>query len=199
MHLIFASRNQDKIDELRDALRGLPLEVSSASDHPEIPDVEETGATLEANALLKARAAHRATGRLCLADDTGLEIDALGGEPGVHSARYAGPTQEYARNVAKVLAAMAAVPQDRRAARFRTAVALVYPDGREEVLFGECRGRIAAAPRGTGGFGYDPVFEVPELGRTFAEMTLAEKQGLSHRGRAMRLVRRALERWLAQT
>jgi XTP/dITP diphosphohydrolase len=197
LHLIFASRNADKLAELRDALRGLPIEVSSAADHPEIPEVEETGATLEENALLKARASHRATGQLCLADDTGLEIDALGGEPGVRSARYGGPSQEYARNVAKVLAAMRAVPEGQRAARFRTAVALVFPDGREEVVSGECAGRILAAPRGSGGFGYDPLFEVPELGRTFAELTLAEKQRISHRGRAMRLARRALERWLA--
>lgn len=199
MHLVFASRNADKIAELRDALRGLPLEVSSANDHPEIPDVEETGATLEENALLKARAAHQATGRLCLADDTGLEIEALGGEPGVHSARYAGPAQEYARNVAKVLAAMETIPEEHRGARFRTAVALVYPDGREDVVWGECRGRIATAPRGAGGFGYDPIFEVPELGRTFAELTLAQKQAISHRGRAMARVRRALERSLAGT
>jgi XTP/dITP diphosphohydrolase len=198
LHLIFASRNADKIAELRDALRGLALEVSSASDHPEIPDVEETGTTLEENALLKARAAHRATGRLCLADDTGLEIEALGGEPGVHSARYAGASQEYARNVAKVLAAMAGVPPGRRAARFRTAVALVFPDGREEVVTGTCQGRILTAPRGSSGFGYDPIFEVPAWARTFAEMTLAEKQGISHRGRAMRSVRDVLERWLAE-
>lgn len=198
MQLIFSSRNPDKIAELSDALRGLPLEVSGAADHPEIPDVEETGSTLEENALLKARAAHRATGRLCLADDTGLEIDALGGLPGVRSARFGGPSQDYARNVAKVLADLRAVADEDRTARFRTIVALVFPDGREELVAGECRGRILTAPRGTGGFGYDPIFFVPESGRTFAEMTLDEKQSISHRGRAMRLARAALARWLGQ-
>ncbi len=196
MQLIFSSRNPDKIAELSDALRGLPLEVSGAADHPEIPDVEETGAKLEENALLKARAAHRATGLLCLADDTGLEIDALGGQPGVRSARYGGPAQDYARNVARVLAELRGVPESRRRARFRTVVALVFPDGRETVVTGECHGVILTAPRGTGGFGYDPIFFAPEAGRTFAEMTLEEKQSISHRGRAMRLARAALERWL---
>ncbi len=198
MQLIFSSRNPDKIAELSAALRGLPLEVSGAADHPEIPDVEETGTTLEENALLKARAAHRATGRLCLADDTGLEIDALGGLPGVRSARYGGPTKDYARNVAKVLADLQGVADDERGARFRTVVALVFPDGREEVVAGECRGSILTAPRGASGFGYDPIFFVAERGRTFAEMTLDEKQSISHRGRAMRLARAAVERWLGR-
>ncbi len=199
MRLIFASRNRDKIVELQAALQGLPLEVSSAAEHPQIPEVEETGATLAQNALLKAEAAHRATGALCLADDTGLEVDALGGRPGVHSARYAGPEQSYEKNLGLVLVEMRGVPVDDRGARFRTVIAIVFPDASSMATAGECRGRILEAPRGSSGFGYDPIFYVPELNKTFAEMTLDEKQTVSHRGRAMRAAREILERWLRQT
>jgi XTP/dITP diphosphohydrolase len=197
MLLVVGSRNRDKLTELRHALAGLPLEVHGAADYPCIPAVEETGATLAENASLKARAVHRATGQLALADDTGLEVDALDGAPGVRSGRFAGPEQDYARNLAKLLAALAGVEPARRGARFRTAVAVVFPDGRERLAEGVCEGTILEAPRGAGGFGYDPVFLVPDSGRTFAEMTLREKDRLSHRGRAMRAARAILEAFLA--
>jgi len=192
MLLIVASRNPDKIAELRHALAGLDLEIRSATDFPAVPEVEEHGRTLAENARLKARAVFRATGQLSLADDTGLEVDALDGAPGVHSGRYAGPEQSYARNLAKLLERLAGVPAERRSARFRTVAAIVFPDGREALVEGVCEGRILEAPRGTGGFGYDPVFLVPEIGRTFAELTLEQKDRLSHRGRAMRAAREIL-------
>jgi XTP/dITP diphosphohydrolase len=197
MLLVVGSRNRDKLAELRHALAGLPLEVRSAADFPEVPEVEETGATLEENALLKARAVHRATRGLALADDTGLEVAALDGAPGVRSGRFAGPDQDYARNLAKLLSMMTGVAAADRGARFRTAVAIVFPDGRERVVEGVCAGTIAEAPRGAGGFGYDPVFLVPEAGKTFAEMGLDEKDRISHRGRAMRAARAILEDYLA--
>lgn len=198
MLLVVASRNPDKIAELRHGLAGLDVEIRSAAEFPAVPEVEEHGATLAENALLKARAVHRATGALALADDTGLEVDALGGAPGVRSGRFAGPEQDYARNLAKLLDQLAGVPADRRGARFRTVAAIVFPDGREELVEGVCEGRILERPRGSGGFGYDPVFLVPEIGKTFAELTLEQKDRLSHRGRAMRAARAILRSFQAQ-
>ncbi|MBM3318910.1 MAG: RdgB/HAM1 family non-canonical purine NTP pyrophosphatase [Candidatus Eisenbacteria bacterium] len=194
--LVFASRNADKIAELRHALAGLPLSVRGAADIPGVPEVEETGATLAENALLKARAVAAATGALALADDTGLEVDALGGAPGVASARFAGPEQDYARNLALLLERMRRVPDGERGARFRTVVAIRFPEGREVLAEGVCEGRILRARRGSGGFGYDPLFWLPVRGKTFAEMSLEEKNLVSHRGRAMRAARVELEAYL---
>ena len=179
MRLVLATANPDKAREIADALPGFKL-VPRPDD---VPDVEETSDTLEANARLKARALCAATGEPAVADDTGLEVRALGGRPGVHSSRFAGPGATYADNVAKLLAALEGAG-DRRA-RFRTLALVCFPDGREVAAEGVVDGRIAPEPRGAQGFGYDPVF-VPEEGdgRTFAEMTLAEKQAVSHRGRA---------------
>lgn len=155
-----------------------------------VAEVLEDAPTLEGNARLKATAIVEATGRPALADDTGLEVAALGGAPGVHSARYAGEGASYAQNVAKLLAALqraGAVEPAARRARFRTVALLRWPDGREVLSEGVVEGVVASAPRGTAGFGYDPVF-VPDggQGRTFAELTAAEKNALSHRGRALR-------------
>ena len=151
-------------------------------------DVEETGSTLEENALLKARAVVGATGLPVIADDTGLEVEALGGGPGVHSARYAGPDATYDDNVSKMLAEMDSVED--RGACFVTVVALVFPDGVEVHAEDSLQGEIISAPRGDGGFGYDPIFEV--AGRTLAEMTPEEKNDLSHRARAIRALMRSL-------
>jgi XTP/dITP diphosphohydrolase len=151
--------------------------------------VPEDGDTLEANALAKARAGCRATGRPTLADDSGLFVDALGGAPGVHSARYAGPAGDPVANCAKLLQALSGVPPEERGATFRSVIALVLPDGPEHLFRGACPGRIATAPRGEGGFGYDPLFEVAETGATFAEMTGEQKHGFSHRGRALAALR----------
>jgi XTP/dITP diphosphohydrolase len=157
------------------------------------PDVEETGATLEENARIKAVALGEAMGLPTVADDTGLEVDALGGAPGVRSARYAGDDATYADNVVKLLRELEGVDDSRRTARFATVAIARQPDGHEVVTRGEVEGVIAASARGTGGFGYDPVFVPTEGdGRSFAEMAAAEKHAVSHRGRAFRSLARAL-------
>jgi XTP/dITP diphosphohydrolase len=149
------------------------------------------------NALGKARAAARLSGAVALADDSGLEVDALGGRPGVSSARYGGAGLSDADRCAALLAELSAVASERRTARFRCVVALVSSDGSEEVVEGVVEGRITDAPRGAGGFGYDPVFCYPPLGRTFAELDPALKNGVSHRGKALALAREVLKRWVS--
>lgn len=178
--LVIATKNQGKRREISEVLGelGLAQEIVTGLDWP---DVDETGSTLEDNALLKARAAVAATGLAALADDSGLEVAALGGRPGVRTARYAGPQATYDDNNRKLLAELEGV--DDRSARFRTVVALVHPDGSSVTAEGELRGRIAQSRRGEGGFGYDPVFEVD--GVTLAEMGVEEKNRLSHRAQAL--------------
>jgi XTP/dITP diphosphohydrolase len=183
--VVLATANPDKAREIADALADASFEIVPRPDA--VPEVEETEDSLVGNARLKAVALCSATGLPALADDTGLEVDSLSGAPGVHSARYAGEHASYADNVAHLLAEMARFSRNARTARFRTVLVLRWPDGAELVADGVVEGVIAEEPRGTGGFGYDPVF-VPAGGggRTFAEMTLARKQQLSHRGRALR-------------
>jgi XTP/dITP diphosphohydrolase len=185
--LVVASKNPDKIREIEEVLgqTGLAGEIVRGLDWP---DVEETGATIEENAVLKARAVVAVVGLPVVADDTGLEVEALGGAPGVRTARYAGPLASYRDNVARLLREMAGV--ENRNATFRTTVALAMPDGSELVVEGSLNGVITTAPRGDGGFGYDPVFEVD--GRTLAEMGLSEKSTLSHRARALQALAEAL-------
>ncbi len=179
--VVIASKNPDKIVEVEEVLASLGLGIEIVRDQ-DWPDVEETAPTLAGNALLKARAVVTATRLAALADDTGLEVDALEGAPGVHSSRYAGPDASYAANRSKLLEALGDRPD--RAARFRTVVALAYPDGSAVTADGSVEGQITTAERGTRGFGYDAIFEVD--GRTLAEMTAAEKHGMSHRARALR-------------
>jgi XTP/dITP diphosphohydrolase len=183
--LTLATANPDKARELAALLEGFEVALRPA----DLPDVEETEDTLEGNARLKAVAVGVATGELAVADDTGLEVDALDGRPGVYAARYAGPGATYADNVAKLLLDMADVAPGDRTARFRTVAVARFPDGREIVAEGSVEGVIAEWPVGAGGFGYDAVF-VPEGGggRTFAQMTRAEKAAVSHRGRALRAI-----------
>ena len=183
MKLMLATANPDKARELAALLSEFDVLPRPA----EVPDVEETEDTLEGNARLKAAAVLAATGELAVADDTGLEVDALDGRPGVWAARYAGPGATYADNVAKLLAELEGTPAEARTARFRTVAVGLFPDGREIVAEGVVAGTIADAPRGEGGFGYDAVF-VPDGGdgRTFAQMTTEEKSAISHRGRALR-------------
>jgi XTP/dITP diphosphohydrolase len=192
--LVLASANPDKVAEITAVLHeSLDLELLPRPENA--PDVVENGETLHDNARLKARALVVATGLPSVADDTGLEVDALGGAPGVFSARYAGEDVTYADNVAKLLAELEAQPDHggARTARFRTVALISFPDGSELWADGSVEGTIAGAATGSGGFGYDPVF-VPEGGdgRTFAEMTAAEKQAISHRGRAFRALAEAL-------
>ena len=198
MRLVVASHNRDKLRELRALLDRPLVELVSLADVARGPAPEESGETLHENARIKARAACRLTGLPSVADDTGLEVDALEGRPGVHAARYAGPGATYARNVERLLAELAGVPPERRTARFRTVCVACFPGGEEVTAEGVLEGRIAERPRGAGGFGYDPVFEVEGLGRTLAELSAGEKNALSHRARAVRALRGELDhalRW----
>lgn len=187
MKFVLATANPDKAREITEVLRdaGLAIELLPRPDG--VDEVDETGDTLEANARLKAVALCDATGLPALADDTGLEVDALGGAPGVRSARFAGDDVTYADNVDKLLDALTDVPAGERTARFATVAIARFPDGREIAAIGTVEGIIASDARGAGGFGYDPVFTPVEGdGRTFAEMSAAEKHAVSHRGRAFR-------------
>ena len=164
------------------------------ADYSGVVAPEENETTYRGNAHLKARAASRLTGEWSLGDDSGLEVDALGGAPGLHSARYGGPGLDDAGRGALLLDALADIPDDRRTARFRCVIAIVDPEGREWVVEGVAEGTITREPRGAGGFGYDPLFYYPPLGRTFAELSDAEKSEISHRGRAAAESRRVLTR-----
>ncbi len=190
MKILIASRNAHKIEEIKDIFALPNVEWLSAADFPELPDVVEDGATFEANAVKKATQLARATGLWALGDDSGLEVVALHGAPGVFSARYAGEPCNYANNNAKLLRELAGQPN--RAARFRCVAALSDPTGRAETVAGSCPGRIIDALRGTQGFGYDPLFVPDGYDRAFAEMDGAQKNRLSHRGRALAL---AKEKW----
>lgn len=176
-------------------LEDLPLRLRSLEELG-LPAPPEEGREFREIALGKARWASRRAGLPALADDSGLEVDALGGRPGVRSARYAGPGATDAENNRKLLEELRGLPLERRRARFRCAIALVDPEGWETVVEGVCEGFIALEPRGTGGFGYDPLFWVPEYGRTFAELPPEVKNRISHRGQALRALRGALRRWL---
>ncbi len=179
--LVFASSNPGKIAELQ-ALLGPQWQVKSAKDFPAVAEVDEDRDTFEGNAAKKAHAFAKATGLWALADDSGLVVDALGGRPGVYSARYA-PTEP--ERIAKLLAELAGVPEVQRTARFKCVLCLAFPTGDERFTTGTCEGRIGLTARGTNGFGYDPVFELPH-GKTMAELTRDEKSALSHRGHAFR-------------
>ncbi|MBI5170970.1 MAG: RdgB/HAM1 family non-canonical purine NTP pyrophosphatase [Candidatus Eisenbacteria bacterium] len=184
MKYVLATFNRDKARELQ-ALLALPgVEIVPLADYPGAVAPEEDGATLLENARIKARAALALTGLPCIADDTGLEVDALDGAPGIHAARYAGPGATYESNVAKLLAELAARPGAPRSARFRTCCVALFPDGRELCADGVLEGEVTESPRGTHGFGYDPVFLLPD-GRTLAEIPASEKNGISHRARAV--------------
>jgi XTP/dITP diphosphohydrolase len=186
MKLLLATRNRHKLAEIRDIFSLPHCELLASDDVPGLPaDLEEDADTFEGNALKKARALRDATGLWTLADDSGLEVAALGGAPGVHSARFAGEPCDHARNNAKLLAALSGVA-DRRA-RFRCVLALCAPDGREWTLEGVCNGTIAESPSGEEGFGYDPLFLPEGSPASFAAMPSAEKNRISHRARALAL------------
>jgi len=178
--IVLATKNPGKVREFRALLEGHGIEVVGLDPHA--PEVAETGTTFEENALIKARAAVAATGLPALAEDAGICVDALGGEPGVRSARWVPGSDE--DRLRDLLARMEGVPADRRGARYVSVIAVVLPSGRWELFRGEWEGRLAEAPRGTGGFGYDPIFELPD-GRTVAELSLEEKNAMSHRSQSL--------------
>jgi XTP/dITP diphosphohydrolase len=182
--LLIATNNKGKVHEYRDLLKGIPFELVTPASLGIKLEVEETGKTFSENALLKAEDFARASGLLTLADDSGLEVDALNGEPGVRSHRYAGENATDAELVDYLLKKMKDVPEGKRTAHFRCVIAIVHPGGKIDYCEGRCDGVIAFSPRGEEGFGYDPIFYFPELGKTLAELPLEAKNRLSHRARA---------------
>lgn len=192
MRVVLATTNRHKVKEIKDFLKGVPVALLSLEDFPAVT-LEETGESLRDNALQKAHAVAVAIGEWALSDDTGLFVAALEGEPGIFSARYAGLNATFEEHVGKLLGALRNVPSSKRQARFECVMALVHPDGREVTARGTIAGVIAEEIRGREGFGYDPVFFLPERGRTFAEMPLAEKNRISHRALALEKMRRVLE------
>jgi XTP/dITP diphosphohydrolase len=192
--LLVATSNKGKIAEIAEILAGLNWRLMSLGDLPSPPPpVEETATTFVENALIKAEYYFTQTGLVTIADDSGLEVDALGGRPGVYSARYGGEGISSMEQIAMLLDELKDVPEERRAARFVCSIAIVGP-GRRETFTGRCEGLIAFSPRGTAGFGYDPIFIDPQTGRTFAELTREEKAARSHRGKALREACRFLAR-----
>ena len=185
MNIVVATHNMDKCKEILSELSDLNVSLKTLKEYPEIGEIEETGTTLEENALIKVREVYAATGLPSMGDDTGLEVDALDGEPGVCSARFAGENCSYQDNVNKMLKEMQNVPDLERGAQFRTVVA--YKDSKRELICeGIVKGNITTEIKGFGGFGYDPLFYIPEYKKTFAEMTMEEKSKISHRGIAIR-------------
>jgi XTP/dITP diphosphohydrolase len=187
--LVLATRNRGKLEELKAILSDIPMVIGSLEDYPEAPEVEETGLSYWENARLKAEGAARATGEWALGDDSGLEVDALGGEPGIHSKRFAGLSGDSAANIAKLLHQLRNAPDARRKARFRCVLALARPEeegpARVQFFEGVVEGEIGREERGTGGFGFDPIFIVAGLERTMAELDPEVKNRISHRARAV--------------
>ncbi len=187
MEIVLATRNKKKVEEIRRITADLPVTILSLADFPDCPETVEDADTFEGNAKKKAIEVCRCTGKPALADDSGLEVDALGGKPGVYSARYAGgtgPGQDI-RNNEKLLAELRSVPDDKRGARFACCIAIAFPGDKSVTFFGYAKGSITREPRGKTGFGYDPVFTPEGHKRTFAEMSAEEKDSLSHRGKAL--------------
>lgn len=193
MKLVLATHNRHKAQEIGRMLRGLRVQVATLDEYPGLAEVEEDGETLEANAAKKALYAARATQAWCLADDTGLEVEALRGAPGVYSARYAGPGCDFKANNAKLLRELKGVPTVRRGAVFRTVMALASPEEKVVLEEGRLPGVISETMKGAYGFGYDPVFFLPDKNRTLAEMTMEEKNEISHRARALAKIRSRIE------
>ena len=190
--IVIATHNPDKKKEILIALRELGVNILFLDNFPEIGEIEETGSTLLENSLIKARTVSAITGKPAIADDTGLEVDALNGAPGIYSARYAGINVSYEDNVRKLLSEMSSTDMDSRTARFRTVVSF-HSTNKELWTEGVIEGSITMGAIGTGGFGYDPVFKVEQTGKTFAEMTRQEKNKISHRGVALEKMRKLLK------
>ena len=198
MKIVLATHNEDKCAEMTAILDELPIQLLSLEDFPEIGEIEENGSSLEENALIKARTVHSITKLLSWADDTGLEVDALGGKPGIYSARYAGENCSYSDNVQKLLQKMENIPTDKRIAHFKTAIALVGKN-MELVSEGVVEGMITTKPKGVGGFGYDPVFYVLDKNKTYSEMKMTEKNQISHRGKAIQNMIKLLQSQFPKT
>jgi XTP/dITP diphosphohydrolase len=192
--MIFATGNENKMKEIREILGALPLEILSMKEAGVSADIVEDGKTFEENALIKARAICKLAGEMVLADDSGLEIDYLNKEPGIYSARYMGEDTSYHIKNKSLIDRLEGVPDEKRTARFVCAIAAVFPDGKELVVRGTVEGIIGYEEKGENGFGYDPIFYLPERGCTTAELPPEEKNSISHRGNALRLMKELLER-----
>lgn len=197
--LLLATNNPGKVREYKSLLRGIPYQIVTPAEQGITTEIEEAGVSFEENARLKATALSKESGLLSLADDSGLEVDALGGEPGHLSARYAGEGASDADRINYLLDKLKGVPEKERTARFRCVIAIAAPDGTVETCSGECQGVIATEPRGNNGFGYDPIFYVPELGKTMAELTPEEKNRISHRAKAAEKARALLMKFNLST
>ncbi|MDO9515597.1 MAG: XTP/dITP diphosphatase [Syntrophales bacterium] len=191
--IVFASKNKGKIRELKALLTGMNVDLLSLHDYSDAPHINEDGATFYENALKKARVISEYTGSTVIADDSGLEVDYLGGAPGIHSARYSGAGATDERNIRKLLEEMEGVPEEQRGAAFRCALVLYRTDGTFEIFEGELKGTISREPSGSEGFGYDPVFVVPEYGKTVAEIDPGTKNRISHRGTAFVKLKKSLQ------
>jgi len=191
--VIVATQNRGKLREIRSVLKDLGFKIRGLMDFKNLPEVEEDGKSFVENGLKKARFYCQLLGKLTIADDSGLEVDALGGRPGIYSARYAGEKASDEENRKKLLQALGGIPISKRAAAFKCAIAMVSPDGWELVTEGRCRGRIGFKEVGRKGFGYDPIFILPQYGKTMAQLSLKEKNRISHRGRALRKLKKLLK------
>ncbi len=192
--IVFATGNAGKMREIREILADMDLEVVSMAEIGADVAIEENGSTFEENAVIKARAVGKVCGEIVLADDSGLEVDHLNKEPGIYSARYMGEDTPYSIKNASIIQRLDGVPREERTARFVCAIAAVFPDGEEVVTHGEIEGWIGYEEKGSNGFGYDPIFFVPEFGRTTAELSDEEKNSVSHRGRALRKMKDELRK-----
>jgi len=192
LEIIVATKNKGKVREIRESLKGLGLKISSLNDFSDIPEVKEDGKTFAENALKKARFYSRYFGKLAIADDSGLEVDRLEGLPGIYSARYAGGGASDRENNQKLLSEMDGIRISKRGARFKCVLAIASPDRREAVAEGSCRGRIGFKEVGRRGFGYDPLFILPQYGKTVAQLSLEEKNKVSHRGKALRKLKKII-------
>jgi len=192
--LVFASKNKGKTRELKALLSGMNVDLLSLQDYPDAPDIIEDGRTFLENALKKARVISGYTGTTVIADDSGLEVDCLKGAPGIHSARYSGAGATDEKNIHKLLEEMEGIPEEQRGAAFRCALVLYRTDGTSETFEGELRGTISLEPSGSEGFGYDPVFIVPEYGMTVAELDPETKNRISHRGKAFDKLKKSLQK-----
>ena len=198
MDIVLATRNEGKVKEFLNLLTGLDLNILSMNNFPDIGDIEESGTTFEANALLKARAVSSKTGLIAIADDSGLEVDALDGRPGIYSARYAGEKASDRENYLKLLYEMKDVPEADRGAAFVCTIAVSTPNGESITAVGRCKGVIAFEPEGEGGFGYDPVFYRPDSGCSMASISKEAKNNISHRGKAVKALTKILPSFLAK-
>ncbi len=192
LEVIVATQNKGKLREVREAMKGSGLRIHSLNDFQDVPEIEEDGKSFAENALKKARFYSKYFGKLTIADDSGLEVAGLKGLPGIYSARYAGKGASSQENNRKLLREMQGLPISKRGARFRCVIAIVSQDGKEALAEGSCRGTIGFKGKGKKGFGYDPLFSLPGYGKTMAELSLEEKNEISHRGKALRKIRKII-------